>query len=122
MRRTLVWPPVLEGGRAAMTPDPDEDAPDSGMCLRQTIALGLLDGESTHPWGDRQVPDATFDRRSIQDAPRRRARIVERFRRLERDRRARLISVEELQAPAGEILIRVLYEDLESGERMSFEA
>ena len=52
MRRTLVWPPVLEGGRATMTPDPDEDAPDSGMCLRQTIALGLLDGHTRHCLAD----------------------------------------------------------------------
>lgn len=123
MRRTIRWPPRIVGGRVVMTADPEVEDSDPNEALIQTMALGLLPGTSTNPWNDRDrigVDDQTF---SAVDGPQRRIRralVERRFRLLERERRAKLVSVQE-STRSGETVVRIEYDNLETGERVATE-
>lgn len=127
MRRSILWPPKLAGGRLAMTPDPNDPGADFDVELRQIIGLGLLDGSSGNPFnaGDELgVNDPTF--RGATNAERGviRGQIRRRFRRLERDRRARLVSVEfrtDTVQGNPRLLADITYTNLETGERRDME-
>lgn len=121
MRRTVAWPPDLRGGACRLTADPrDPAALDRGEALRQAIRLSLLDGSSAHPWNTGLgLPDPTFGAaraasRAIE------SRVADRFRALESERRARLVSVS-VSVSGSTTLVVVDYEDLEQGDRRSLE-
>lgn len=120
MKRTIVWPPRLDGGRLAMTADPeDEDAQDPGQALRQIVALAVRGGSSAHPWHDPDDADPTFARGPASEA-RIRLRVRRVFDRLERTHRARLADLSIRRFPGG-LAVQIAYTDLETGGRQSME-
>ena len=125
MRRTIIWPPVIDGGQVMMTPDPDLESSDEDQALEQSLGLGLLPGNSSNPWNTQEgvgVPDQTFS--AINGASRRvrRGEVEERFASLERERRARLVSINERTSADGAVFVEIEYENLETGERSRLEA
>lgn len=117
-RRSIMWPPVLEGGRLEMTPDPDlATGEDLDVELSQIIALSLLPFSSTNPWhSGLGMRDGTWDaqNRTTQGAVR--AAIKERFRKLEAEKRARLLDVTFTDKP-GERSVVVEYLSLETSRK-----
>lgn len=123
MRRSILWPPKIIGGRCVLTPDPRDPASDPNVAVSQIIALSLLPGSSTHPWNRQQglgVTDPTFAPLSAASRQGRRGDIRERFAQLERERRARLVNVVESEGDST-LIVSVTYENLETGERVDLE-
>lgn len=125
MKRTILWPPKVLGGRLAMTEDPSSDPVDPGAALRQIIRLNLLDGSHANPFhGTGGVPDATFRAADPTTRARLRSDVREVFRRLERTHRAKLIGQSfappDPDAP-GRLVLQIEYEDLETGGRQNME-
>lgn len=107
-----------------MTPDPSTDPADPGLSLRQIVRLSLLPGGSTNAFNlaDKLgVDDATFQRNNAATEGKIREGTTRQFARLERDARARLIDLT-FTRRAGNLGVRVRYEDLENGTRESMEA
>lgn len=125
MKRTIPWPPVVVGGRLAMTEDPNGEPQDPDAALRQVIRLNLLDGSNANPWnGTIGTPDPTFRPASSATRARLEARVREVFRGLERTHRAKLSTVTfEPTNPSDPALLalRVVYVNLETGGRQSME-
>lgn len=126
MKKTLAWPPRLENGGLAMTASPDDpDATDRGEALRQIVRLCVLPGENANPWNpELGVPDGTFQPDRLRDRATVEARIRTRFSELERQRRARLVSVTFGTSTDGGLQTRtvaLVYEDLEQGGRENLE-
>lgn len=123
MKRTIRWPPTVEGGRLVLTADPDDTDADTdarGEGLRQIIRLRLLDGRSDNAFNEPDnlgIRDPTFSQANAAGLARLRAEVTRHFRELERQRRAKLVSVAVNQAEAGTVEIRIEYEDLETGGR-----
>lgn len=122
MRRSIAWPPELNGGRIRLTADPaDATASDRGEALRQAIRLSLFDASSANPWQPQiGVPDATFGSASAGARARLEQAVVDRFAALASERRARLVSVS-VSVSGSALGVRVEYEDLEQGQRRSLE-
>lgn len=121
-KRTITWPPVVEGGRLSMTADPTgaADADARGAALRQVIRLRLGDGYSTNGFNapDRLgIADPTFGAASVSGLATIRSEVVRHFRALERERRAKLVTVAVDPGQAGTVTVRIEYEDLETGGR-----
>lgn len=125
MKRTVTWPPVVRGGRLQMTEPAATRAPlDGGAALRQIIRLNLLDGSSTNPWNaDAGTPDQAFKSNDPATRARLRSRVLDVFRRLERTKRAKLVSLAFPRDPEnpGRLIVRIEYSDLESGGRQDLE-
>ena len=126
--RSIRWPPVLSGGRLLMTPDPDDPRltpEDRGIELRQLLAICVQDATGANPFNAGAglgVRDATFSGQSNGSKAQVRARIETQFRRLEAARRARLTDVTFAKGEAaGELLVQITYEDLETGSRQRLE-
>lgn len=118
MKRSIRWPPVVEGGRMLMTPDPDSDPADPSEALRQIIRLNLMDGTSENPWNGPALgtPDQAYTTTGPAQRARVRARVVDLFRRLERTRRAKLASIA-FPSSGPALIVAIDYTDLESGSR-----
>lgn len=119
MKRTIVWPPQLSGGRCAMTPDPNSPGDDPDEALRQIVRLALFEGTSTNAWNVRDrlgIADPAFGPVSVAGQARLRAEIERQFKRLEKSRRAKLVAVTFRPGDA-QMLLDVEYENLESGGR-----
>lgn len=117
MKRTFLWPPVLEHGGATMTPDPATDR--TGAALRQLIRLMVQDCASTNPWNaaDRLgVDDPTWSAGTVQNDAILEDRVRRHLRRLEDQRRARLVAVR-ARRESGDLVVDVEYDDLEVGRR-----
>lgn len=126
MKRSIAWPPRLENGGLALTADPDDpDATDRGEALRQIVRLCVLPGENANPWNpELGVPDATYQPDRHRDRAAHERRVRRRFSELERQRRARLVSLDYSTTTANglqELAVRVIYEDLEQGGREDLE-
>ena len=125
MKRTVAWPPVIVGGRLAMTEDPATPVQvDPSAALRQVIRLSVLDGRSSHAWNERQglgLADPAFSPRSGAT----RARIAQRvrgvFAGLERTRRAKLAALTFPAADPATLSLVIEYTNLETGGRESME-
>lgn len=120
MRRSILWPPTVSGGRLVMTPDPQDPEADSDGALRQIVMLSLLDYKSTNPWNDGLgLADPTFTPNTAGEHARLRAAISTRFSRLERERRARLVGCEIRVSPDARsvLLVDLTYDNLETGGR-----
>lgn len=124
MKRTIVWPPKVRGGRLAMTEDPETDPLDPDAALRQIIRLNLLDGSSSNPWNAGVgTTDPTFSRNDAATQARLRARVRDVFQRLERTKRAKLVAVRfprDPQDPA-RLVLEVEYVNLETSGRLNME-
>lgn len=122
MKRTMAWPPVVEHGRARMTADPDDPAADDrGEALRQIIRLNVMDGGNANPFNPPiGVDSIVFKRGQERDLSVMRSQVAERFRTLERQRRARLVDVV-IDKAEGAVMVRVTYEDLETQRRENLE-
>lgn len=134
MLRSIRWPPKLSGGRLLMTPSPDDATLrdiDENIELRQVIALGVQDGESSNPFNvpdQLGIPDVTFSAQTGASRAQLRGRIRERFAVLERQRRARLIAVDFSRTgpnvdgdPVPRLIAAITYENLETGARQDLE-
>lgn len=120
MKRTMTWPPQVQGGRASMTPDPDSDPLDPNVALRQVIRLAILDGTSSNPWNSGiGTPDATFKSNDGTTKARLRTRIRAVFKRLERTHRAKLASLSFPRDPTqpSVLNVEIAYINLETGGR-----
>lgn len=108
-----------------MTPDPADPDAASDVALRQLVAIAVQDGRSGNPFqGPLGVPDPTWRSTGNRDAAALRAQIQERFRALERARRARLVSVSvSVSAQTGYAgqKVGIVYENLETGGREQME-
>ncbi len=126
MRRSILWPPSLSGGRLVMTPDPAVDTTDPDVEIRQTIALSLLDCGNANPFnGALGVPEQAYRSAGAADAARLNAAVRARFAQLERDHRARLVEIvigDVVDGPLTARPVTVVYENLETGERQQMEA
>ena len=117
MKRTMVWPPVLVAGRAQMTPKPEEDI--ENEALQQLLVWVVQDAATMHPWTRQRrlgITDRTFSSARVKDQALLSADIRTRFSELERNRRARLVSLE-IVYEKGELSAKLGYEDLERGGR-----
>lgn len=125
MKRTIAWPPKIEGGRLGMTADPaDPNPPNRSEALRQAIRLSLLDGRSANPWNQRQglgLDNPTFAPKSGATQARISQRIRELFSGLERTRRAKLASLSFQTDDPGALGVLIEYTNLETGGRESME-
>jgi len=124
MKRTVIWPPKVVGGRLAMTEDPATDPVDPSAALRQVIRLSVLDGTSTNPWNKGVgTTDQSFKRSDAGTRARLRARVASVFGRLERTHRAKLVGISFPPDPSNPATMTVLveYTDLETGGRESLE-
>lgn len=108
MARSIRWPPEIVDGRLVWTQDPAE-------ATRQIVRLSISPGTSAHPFVSRRgvVP---WGAQATGGEAETRRRISEAFRKLEAERRARLVSLA-FERRGGELLALVSYEDLETGRR-----
>lgn len=110
MAKTLVWPPKIVHGGAAMTSGPDE-------ANRQAIRLALTRGPSGNAFHDSPALPV-FEPLSQRTEAAVRHHVEGVFRGLERDRRARLIAVSFARdQAAGDLVVNVEYLDLETTRR-----
>lgn len=117
MKRTMVWPPVLIDGAAQMTPDPVSS--NENEALAQLVVMTVQDAGSMHPWLEQiklGVQDRAFKGAKLEDRVQLEGDIRERFGRLERARRARLVGLH-VDFKDGQLNVDVTYEDLETGGR-----
>lgn len=125
MKRTVAWPPVIVGGRLAMTEDPtDSDPVDPSAALRQVIRLSVLDGRSGHAWNERQglgLNDPSFAPSSGATRARIAQRVREVFTGLERARRAKLANLTFNTTDPSTLALVIEYTNLETGGRESME-
>jgi len=123
--RTVTWPPRLEGGRWKMTADLTVPGGDRGEALRQLIRLSLpTGGPGGNPWNVQAgtwFGDATWTEASGRGGRGLRSKITTLFKRLERQRRAKLDSVDVQIPDSATILVSIGYHDLETGGRESLE-
>ncbi len=123
MKRTILWPPTVAGGRLLMTEDPDSDPRDPNVALRQIIGLALLGAESSNPWNTEGGRDPTYARNSAATRARLSSRVREVFAGLERTHRAKLVGVTFPADPdhPEALNVRIDYHNLETGGRASLE-
>jgi hypothetical protein len=122
MQRSILWPPVIRGGRCAMTPATTATT-DRGRALRQVISLRVQDGTSSNPWPpapDLGTRDATFTANTVAAQALSEATIRGHFDALEAARRARLVAIR-TTADGAQRLVVIEYEDLETGDRQELE-
>jgi len=112
MARSIRWPPEIVDGRLVWTQDPAE-------ATRQIVRLSLSAGTSSHPFVARRGVTPWSAQAAGGEAEARR-RIADTFRKLEAERRARLVSLS-FERRGGEFLALVSYEDLETGRRDALE-
>lgn len=114
MAKTIRWPPEIVNGRLVWTADPAE-------ATRQIVRLSLVAGATANPFvrAGRLQAFRAMDRNAEAET---RDRIAEVFRALERERRARLVSLAIRRDPAsGELGAVIEYEDLETSRRERLE-
>lgn len=117
--RSILWPPVLEGGRLEMTPDLDDPATldgDLDLELSQIIALSLLSYRCANPFNTGLgMADPTWSAQDSATETAIRARVTARFKVLEGTRRARLDAITFARSPAtGVLTCSIAYHSLET--------
>lgn len=125
--RTVTWPPRLTGGRWDMTADPSDataDKWDRGEALRQVIRLSLLGGPGDNPWNVQAgvgVEGVAFVGKGRADLRGLRTYVRQRFAALERQRRAKLESMDLDTSTPGVVKVSIRYHDLETDGRDALE-